>query len=685
MKISGEVTTNNANAIALYDNKFNYLNRINISNLSTTKIPDSAKYFKIVMFEENGNAIPLNCKVQLEEGNTATSYEPYKEYTKTLYLNSPLLEGDTIEEKDGGIYHVHRYGKIVLDGSDDEGWGDRGTGNLDGSVWHRYSIKINDMKNLSGNIICDKLSYAPYDTETIGWQTGSGQSFIIQNKLLAYTTPDLAGFKQWLQQNPVTVVYQLAEPTYEGVDISNLAISSYANGHLDFDTAVPVEKVDFLPFSEELTYLYANTQYTVQFVSDKATTADITLGGTQLLAQPIVKGLNRISITTPETLVDNKLIIDGVGANISEVMVTDTDKEFRYFEGMKSVGEGGNLVITSSNSDNSQSNTRQLTHEPLRAVGGVKDRYVLLNGNWYIERKCGIRAYQEGDKDNYKTDLINTVYPLEMPTYEEIDYNPLEVYSGTTNITTNSIIPCNITVKNHGFNCLLKPSTTYTISSNLGLNTVTTPSTLIEDCLRFMDTDTSDITTMRDVLVLEGDWTTKANLIPANFGGIESAFEQEYDAEKGKYKVNVKIANEDKTKENNITFYIEEPLRGVGDVKDRIFIKDDKVVVERNCGIRPYEDGDFGTYPTDKVNTVYQLAEPTYEEVEYNDAKLFIETFKNSTLSYNSNVPVTSKLYYSYSVPIVDTVAQTASISDEQDNMIIDLATQVAVMEMMLM
>ena len=155
--------------------------------------------------------------------------------------------------------------------------------------------------------------------------------------------------------------------------------------------------------------------------------------------------------------------------------------------------------------------------------------------------------------------------------------------------------------------------------------------------------------------------------------------------EKGKYKVNVKIANEDKTKENNITFYINEPLRGVGDVKDRVYIKDDKVIVQRNCSIRTYEDGDFGTYITDKVNTVYPLAEPTYEEVEYNDTKLFIESFKNSTLSYNSNVPVTSTVHYSYSVPIVDTVAQTANVTDQQDSMIIDLATQVAVMEMMLM
>ena len=60
-----------------------------------------------------------------------------------------------------------------------------------------------------------------------------------------------------------------------------------------------------------------------------------------------------------------------------------------------------------------------------------------------------------------------------------------------------------------------------------------------------------------------------------------------------------------------------------------------------------------------------------------------MEIFNNSTLFYNSNVPVTSKVHYSYSVPIVDTVTQTASISDEQDQLIIDLATQVSVLEMM--
>ena len=665
--------------------------------------------------------------------------------------------------------------------------------------------------------------------------TEEGNSVYLQNSTIGYTSIDeikgntlvncnkepdkeliLNGNINTSADNTVTIT--------EGVDGGLVDVA------LEGNTLVNVSKtkdITALPLEEDLTYLYASTQYTVQFVSDKATTADITLGGTSLLAQSIVAGLNRISITTPETLVNNKLVINGAGAKIRDIVVTDTDREFSYFEGMKSVGEceGNKIEILSRyhyidyNSHMNQGhnakpiwsfstglisdylqyfnevsnyisceklfdyyyiegnaslwinlgsfdpyeafeilniriaegegkiNKKEMTHEPLRAVGDTKDRYVLIDGKWYIERNCqqiaftkNIDYWIESENDTFVTfqctptfftnikecsfagkniiidkkvsgltittqtiwikfnkDVVsnveslknylpmNLVIPVATPTYEEINYNPLEVYSGTTHITTNSTIPTNITVKNHGFSCLLKPSTTYTISSNLGLNTVTTPSKLTEDCLRFMDTDTSDVTTMRDVLILEGDWTTKSDLIPANFSGIESAFEQEYDAEKGKYKVNVKVANEDKTKENNITFYINEPLRGIGDVKDRVFIKDDKVVVERNCGIRAYEDGDFGVHLTDKVNTVYTLAEPVYEEVEYNDTKLFIESFKNSTLFYNSNVPVTSKLYYSYSVPIVDKVAQTANVTDQQDSMIIDLATQCAVMEMMLM
>ena len=138
---------------------------------------------------------------------------------------------------------------------------------------------------------------------------------------------------------------------------NNITITEGVDGGLvdvalEGNTLVNVSKTKdstALPLEEELTYLYANTQYTLQFMSDKAITIDIALGGTSLLAQSIVAGLNRISITTPETLVNNKLIIDGAGANISEVVVADTDREFKYFEGMKSVGECEDLEVKSNN------------------------------------------------------------------------------------------------------------------------------------------------------------------------------------------------------------------------------------------------------------------------------------------------------------------------------------------------
>ena len=55
--------------------------------------------------------------IQLEEGTEATEYEPYKEHIKTYYLNSPLLEGDTIEDNGNNVVHVHRYGTMLIDGS----------------------------------------------------------------------------------------------------------------------------------------------------------------------------------------------------------------------------------------------------------------------------------------------------------------------------------------------------------------------------------------------------------------------------------------------------------------------------------------------------------------------------------------------------------------------------------------
>lgn len=884
-------------------------------------------------------------KLQLEEGTTATTYEPYKESIKTLYLNSPLLEGDTIEQSGNNIIHVHRYKEVVLDGSrvwfENTGWT---SDDISTRAFYIMSTYLPSEKATGGENLCSanfkvKCIMGSDNEEAIFGEYGTGAIYLRVNKS-KLSTQNVNGFKQYLQQNPVTVVYQLAHPTQEIISTNdNLLLDSYTNGHLDVDTIVPIDKVDFkYNFFNQLKYLYTNTDYIIQFESDNVGKIDRMCLGVNgyITEQNVLKGINKFNITTGDSVGFGYLDIYGIGFNASKIVVTPkVDNDFGYFKGMKSVGEcednkieillqnknlfdinswkdatvttgqkfdinnntvtilgydsdtytrtgatGNNIcsegerkylikvkpnttytlsmevegetsrvnyvqqynenytnlrLINYGSSTNdkitftTKSNCKYigfrigiratdttlvysnilleegsqktnyanyninkkeiLLSEPLRGLpNGVKDKYVIINGKWYIERNCiaqqfkdlkytkvnpylndkypdviGFRLMNTGvippimcDRFAYTNDrIINmgqlltnkeninipgsgslheffitiqktklktldfnglmnyfTENPMEIitkattPTYEPIDYNPFEVYTETTHISNNSNIPCNMVIRNSGFNCILKPNTTYTISSNNGLSTVTTKGSIGDSILRFYNKDTTSITKMNKVLVLEGDYVTGNPPIPAFFKGMESAFEQELvtnenDEYYGKYKVNVKAINKnlfpkditilenkvwytddcslitvngyncinkiikvlpntnyslccngkhcegniwfyDKDKkpisqvfispfktplntmyisyhggslscqvgakfmltlgnqvedyipqeQNNITFYINEPLRGVGDIKDKVYVKEDKVVVERNCSSATLDGSD---------------------------------------------------------------------------------------------
>lgn len=931
---------------------------------NTTITPKQDIYLRIKRHNPN----QLDWKVQIEEGTTATTYEPYKEYTKTFYLNSPLLKGDTIEDVNGKATHVHKYGKVVLDGSNDEGWVDNAT---EGDTINGHSIYKGVNIYSNGECMCDKLPvYNTYnEVENLtNFVILSSNGTVVVNVKGASTIGEV---KSWLQSNPITLISKLKTPTYETISNDSILCDSYVNGHLDVDSVIPIEKVVFGSYGKNLKYLSPNTEYTIQFESDNTGILyALAINEYDTLSNlNIVKGINKFNITTSDNITANYLWTNGIGFNMSKVVVTPkVEQPFGYFKGMKSVGQddenGNKIEILSRNknivnrkvtdmqhsqgtyvtNDNggyanpsaiiylpkgkyifsidgynvlnfvdvgifiwkedllvencrkigtdkpfeildgevgftwygcvnegkgetitslvgkniqvelgetrtsyveSKSNKKEiLLNEPLRALpNGVKDKLVIIDGKWYIERNCmavqfkdlkysrtdvyqkaefpdviGFRLSDTGiqppimcdrfaytndriinfgelltNKENINITSSNTMdeffitiqkaklqtldfkglmkyftdNPMEIiakattPTYEPIEYNSFEVYSATTHISNNSNIPCNMVIRNSGFNCMLKPNTTYTVSSNNGLSSVVTKDSVGDSVLRFYDKDTTSVTKMNKVLVLEGDYITGNPPIPAFFKGMESTFEQqlvtdEKDKNYGKYKVNVKATNPDNSQENNITFYIKEPLRGVADIKDKVYVKEDKVVVERNCASVTFSDsvdeGDWYMQPighyqitspynihlkqnlgaicnklpvgdnTDQVyifpilqgdisyirvqngvtkwktleqfkqylqqnpiTVIYQLATPTYEEVEYFDLKLFVEIFKDTTIIYNSNIPVTSTINYTYSTPLTDAVNTVSDISDEQDSMIIDMAAQVATMEMMLM
>lgn len=239
-----------------------------------------------------------------------------------------------------------------------------------------------------------------------------------------------------------------------------------------------------------------------------------------------------------------------------------TNKEIpqSHFEGMKSVGQddenGHKIEILSTNSDGSESNKKEiLINEPLRGLpNGVKDRFVKIGSKWFIERNRGIREYQEGDLDltDVLTDMTNTEYSLETPIYEPLEINPeLICYNDTTHISNNSTIPCNMKVKNSGYNAIIKPSALYTItldtnkSGTIGMNlggvkgtttnnvlTLTTPATLTDDSLRIYGKGIKG----SKVRLLEGD---KTNWIPSFFEGMKSSFEDKFDTTDNTYKMEI--------------------------------------------------------------------------------------------------------------------------------------------------
>ena len=340
---------------------FNSIGIASTGRYSITFSTDSVGVYCELRFDNNfsktGNeGIVTIDNIQLEEGSVATPYEPYKSYTKTFYLNSPLLEGDTIEDIDGKATHVKRYEKIVLDGS--ESWNMyEMTDEYPDVIGFYLALGFDAMKEgLSG--ICDRFITLDKDvpgyinTNNEGCVTSGSPredgidfiKFVIKRSKLS--TTDTAGFKQWLQANPTTVVYEPASPIYETRSTESILCDSYVNGHLDVDTNIPIEKTVFRNSWVETKYLIPNTDYILQFEADNNGKIDAYhLGGTNLNNQNVTKGLNTVRIASTNNIINTRVYLDGIGFNASNIQVVATDRNvnFGYFKGLQSSFEDNNV------------------------------------------------------------------------------------------------------------------------------------------------------------------------------------------------------------------------------------------------------------------------------------------------------------------------------------------------------
>lgn len=206
---------------------------------STDKLTTSTEYQRVTIVSElnktisyifwvgHGNTIMNVRNLQIEEGTTATNYEPYKEDKRAVLLDSPLRKNDVLDLEKLKI--TRNYGSETFNGSDSENW-ELGVSHTNSIVFYKgLSGSLKYTQSTNGSLLCDKFIYNwniwSSDEEGVRIEEyGVLQVSILKSKL---ETQDVAGFKTWLQSNPVTIVYELATPTTEDIEVSSNTLTDF--------------------------------------------------------------------------------------------------------------------------------------------------------------------------------------------------------------------------------------------------------------------------------------------------------------------------------------------------------------------------------------------------------------------------------------------------------------------------
>lgn len=190
--------------VAYYDESKNFLGHGTNLQIDSYANWNVTKYVRL-RIDCSENAVT---NIQLEEGTTATAYEPYKFQVATF----PLSEGQKLMEgsylADDGIHHRRK--QVVLDGSESS-WLENGVtkGLFQVTLSNVYvnNNTINAMSNLlvgnTGTNIVQANSYVDNSVATFS----NNRLFF---RINTYAN-NLNGLKSWLSSNSLTVEYELAE------------------------------------------------------------------------------------------------------------------------------------------------------------------------------------------------------------------------------------------------------------------------------------------------------------------------------------------------------------------------------------------------------------------------------------------------------------------------------------------
>ena len=233
-----------------YDINKNFI-KSTADNKNVVVLSDKTKYIRYSEKVENDDANRVDLskvnKLLVCYASSETDYTPHKQDKKRLlYYNNetqtwekPILrQWDSIEKHANGKYYYHqRSGEVVLNGS--ENW------SVHSSTYDNCIQFTLPNSFVAHNVqpICSHFKSAKnYNTNIDDEQILIGGSNNIHIRILKSKLPtqDVAGFKQWLQANNVTVVYQLAqEKVYECTNIDLITYEGETNYIVECGAIVP--------------------------------------------------------------------------------------------------------------------------------------------------------------------------------------------------------------------------------------------------------------------------------------------------------------------------------------------------------------------------------------------------------------------------------------------------------------
>lgn len=237
--------TSNMNSISNMEANKNNISFVTLSN-------------KITIRFSNGTILNETFKiynVQLEEGGTVTTYEPYKSNSTKIPLLSPLrsLPNGVCDEliidrmKKKAIL-IQRVGKAMVTAHQVSHWymDNNGVTNVS-----RIRLKIDSLgakkgqRHMINNLVPATGRGFSLDGETTYMDDEQNYWLWLHVSNNRLPAPTIEGFKSWLSQNPLVTYYELETPVVTEIDLEGFPLV-YKDGHIFLNSEIaPVVEIAY--------------------------------------------------------------------------------------------------------------------------------------------------------------------------------------------------------------------------------------------------------------------------------------------------------------------------------------------------------------------------------------------------------------------------------------------------------